>query len=129
PMVAALICAAMLVPGRAQDKAGEKKQPKFPDLVGALKASPGCLGVDTAKTQSGKQVIFAWFEDKQAVLKWYHSKVHQKVMREFFPLDEYPKPLKEVADDSGPILVIASLTMAKEGKFKELQLPISQIAI
>lgn len=35
----------------------------FPDLVAALKKSPGCLGVETARTASGKAVIFAWFED------------------------------------------------------------------
>ena len=61
-----------------------KDQPKqkdggYPDLVGGLKATPGCLGVETARTDSGKQVIFAWFEDKKAVLKWYHSDVHREV--------------------------------------------------
>ena len=34
----------------------------LPDLVGMLKATPGCLGVDAARTLNGKQVIFAWFE-------------------------------------------------------------------
>ena len=41
-----------------------------PDLVGALKAVPGCLGVETARTATGKQVIFAWFENKKALLDW-----------------------------------------------------------
>ena len=45
----------------------------LPDLVGALKATPGVLGVDAAQTLSGKQVIFAWFENKQAVLNWYNA--------------------------------------------------------
>src|SRR5438034_5052414 len=45
----------------------------FPDLVGLLKATPGVIGVDAARTMSGKQVIFAWFENKKAVLNWYYS--------------------------------------------------------
>src|SRR5438046_2328865 len=48
----------------------------FPDFVSALKAAPGCLGVEAARTQSGKNVVFAWFENKQAVLNWYYSDVH-----------------------------------------------------
>jgi hypothetical protein len=46
--------------------AGASQQP--PDLIAALKATPGVLGVDAGRTLSGKQVIFAWFENKQAVL-------------------------------------------------------------
>ena len=50
----------------------------LPDLVGALKATPGVLGVDAGQMISGKQVIFAWFEDMktggglwlQACKKW-----------------------------------------------------------
>jgi hypothetical protein len=43
--------------------AQSQTQLPFPDLVGPLKATPGCLGVETARTASGKMVIFAWFED------------------------------------------------------------------
>ena len=31
----------------------------WPDLVTGLKDTPGCLGVETAMTRSGKNVIFA----------------------------------------------------------------------
>ena len=57
---------------KANTQAPERKAPGkgLPDLVGALKGTKGCLGVETAKTSSGKNVIFAWFEDKQAVLRW-----------------------------------------------------------
>src|SRR5215831_4668033 len=34
------------------------------DLIGALKATPGVLGVDAGQMMSGKQVIFEWFENK-----------------------------------------------------------------
>jgi hypothetical protein len=37
------------------------------------------LGIETAKTEGGKQVIFAWFEDKKAARKWYYSNTHQAV--------------------------------------------------
>src|SRR5688572_549353 len=56
-----------------------------PDLIGSLNATPGVLGVDAAQTQSGKQVIFAWFENKQAVLNWFYSDAHQKLMQMFSP--------------------------------------------
>lgn len=115
----------------AGDQPPGKQDPSkgFPDLVAALKATPGCLGVETAKTATGKQVIFAWFEDKKAVLKWYESDVHQQVMKQFFPGRDYHKPLKDVPDDSGPIMAIASITFADKPRFKATPLPISQIAI
>jgi hypothetical protein len=109
--------------------ADKEKKPALPNLIPALKATPGCLGVETARTSSGKQVIFAWFENRRAVLKWYYSDAHQDAMKSFFPGFESRKPLKEVPEDSGPIMVIASITMAKQAQFKETPAPISQIAI
>jgi hypothetical protein len=126
--LACMLIADQIAP--AQQKGEQKKgQPDLPDLVAALKASPGCLGVDTAATTSGKQVIFAWFEDKKAVLKWYYGDVHKQVMKQLAPGITNPNPLKEVAEESGPIMVVASVTLAKEGKFKQVKLPITQIAI
>lgn len=116
---------------QAQNPAKEAKKGGlgFPDLVAGLKATPGCLGVETARTSSGKSVIFAWFENKQAVLNWYKSDVHQQVMKKFFPDETYPKPLKHVADDVGPIMVVASVTPTDKPKIQGLPVPISQIAI
>ena len=130
-IVGTIVWAGLLAPPTAGDPPAGKQEPRkgLPDLVAALKATPGCLGVETAKTGSGKQVIFAWFEDKKAVLKWYHSDMHQHVMKQFFPDREYSKPLKEVPDDSGPIMVIASITFTDKSRFKETSLPISQISI
>jgi len=112
-------------------KPADKPEPGkgFPDLVAALKATPGCLGVEVARTESKKQVIFAWFEDKKAVLKWYHSDTHQQVMKQFFPGRDYSKPLNEVPENSGPIMAIASITFTDKPRFKETPLPISQISI
>ena len=84
----------------------------LPDLVGALKGTPGVLGVDAAQTMSGKQVIFAWFENKAAVLNWYNSPVHRKLMNAFSGEGRRPGgPLSGIKDDSGPILAIASITI------------------
>jgi len=127
--IVAVSVACLALAGAAQQEKKPAGLAAMGDLVGALKNSPGCLGVDTARTASGKQVIFAWFEDRKAVVKWYHSDVHQKAMKLFAAGDEAPPPLKDIAADAGPILVIASLTPAKEEKLKGLALPVSQIAI
>jgi len=101
-----------------------------PDLVAALKATPGVLGVDAGQMASRKQVIFAWVENKQAVLNWFYSDAHQAVMRMYTPgAASGRKPLADIADASGPILAIASLTMADKAHVAGVQLPISQIAI
>ncbi len=101
----------------------------FPDLVGGLQAVEGVLGVETASTASGKQVIFAWFESKEAVLRWYYSDMHRGVQRAFFPDQEFGTPLEEVPDDMGPVLAIASITMAERAELEATSLPISQISI
>ncbi len=101
----------------------------FPDLVGGLQAIEGVLGVETATTASGKQVIFAWFESKAAVLRWYNSGMHRGVQRTFFPDQEFGTPLEGVPDDIGPVLAIASITMSTKSELEATSLPISQIAI
>ena len=127
----ALIAVTTLVgPARADDPPtkGKGKDAAFPDLVGALKEVPGCLGVETARTASGKQVIFAWFEDKKAALAWYNSDTHRALMRRFFPdFKREGKPLATVPDDSGPIMAIASITLT--GQPTADKLPFKQIAI
>jgi hypothetical protein len=101
----------------------------FPDLVGGLLATEGVLGVETAQTSSGKNVIFAWFEDKSAALRWYYSDMHRGVQNAFFPDRPPHTPLAGIADDAGPILAIASITMSERPQFEGVNLPISQIAI
>jgi len=84
----------------------------IPDPIGPLRSTPGVLGVDAAQTMSGKQVIFAWFENKQAVLNWYNSDVHRQLMNGFSGGGRRPDgPLAGITDDSGPILAIASVTL------------------
>jgi hypothetical protein len=101
----------------------------FPDLVGALKATPGCLGVETARTSSGKQVIFAWFENKKAVLKWYYSDTHQSVKKMFAPGPGERTPMADVPDDDNPVLAIASLTPSQGAPAGGMPFAVSQISI
>lgn len=97
-------------------------------LIEGLRSTPGCLGVDAGQMASGKNVIFAWFENKAAALAWYRSDVHKQAMGDFFPDTPRVKPFDGVPDNV-PILAIASITMADKPAFEETPLPISQIAI
>jgi hypothetical protein len=137
--LAAALAAAIFSPGAVRALAqtggvpaagagtGAPQQP--PDLIAALRGTPGVLGVDAASTMSGKQVIFAWFENKQAVLNWFYSDTHQAVMRMAPGGSSGRKPLADIADNSGPILTIASLTMTDRPQVSGVQMPVSQIAI
>jgi heme-degrading monooxygenase HmoA len=135
-VVSACVLALVIVGGfvgisRTDDPPRKEKadDAALPDLVGALRATPGCLGVETAQTASGKSVIFAWFENRKAVMKWFYSDVHQAVVQRFFPdFKRTHKPLADVPDDSGPIMVVASLTLAGKPT-KEKPLPFKQIAV
>ena len=102
----------------------------LPDLVGMLKATPGVLGVDAARTASGKQVIFAWFENKKAAMNWYYSEGHQKLVKTFASGGNPGRtPMADVPDDGNPILAIASITLSQQPQVSGVQLPVSQIAI
>lgn len=101
------------------------------NLVGGLQATPGCLGVETAKTASGKQVIFAWFENKKACMKWYYSETHGRGWKTFFPKSsgQQRMPLSGVPDDVGPFMAIASFTVGEPGSSKVADMPVSQFSI
>ncbi|MBI3742288.1 MAG: antibiotic biosynthesis monooxygenase [Chloroflexi bacterium] len=98
-------------------------------VLESLKASEGCLGIETAQTASGKFVLFAWFENKRAVLRWYNSEAHQRVKKNFFPQLAPRAPLANVSDDCAPIMAIASIAFTDQSQHAETSLPISQIAI
>ena len=115
--------------GQTQQQQPQRPQAGFPDLVSGLKAVPGCLGVEATRTASGKNVIFAWFEDKQAVLRWYQSDMHQHAMRMLIGDQKPDLPLQGVPDDIGPILAIASITFADKPQFEGVSMPVSQISI
>lgn len=120
---------ALPQPGATQDPPAAAETQAMPDLVGALRATPGVLGVETAETASRKQVIFAWFEDKAAVLRWYYSDTHRMVQDQFMPDRPSHTPLAHVAEGAGPILVVASVTPSDSVEIEGGALPITQIAI
>ena len=135
PLVAGIALAATmwspaLLIGHAQKAAPAQKQTGgFPDLVAGLKATPGCLGVETARATSGKMVIFAWFENKKAVLNWYQSDMHQGLVNQYAGGYRRPGgPLAGVPDD-GPVLAIASLTMPTPPTDGDPRAVTTQIAI
>src|SRR5205814_10064385 len=103
------LCCAWIAPVDGQTPPGG-----FPNVVGALKASPGVLGVETGQTASGRQVIFAWFEGKKALVDWYHSDVHQRAMKSVFPNTTFDRqPLPELPEDTGTILAIVSVKFSE----------------
>lgn len=98
-------------------------------LIQGLKDTPGCLGADAGQMQSGKNCIVAWFEDKEAVKRWYASPAHQGILRRVVTQDVQHEALEHVPDGTGPIMVIASITFSNAPKFEAIRMPISQIAI
>jgi hypothetical protein len=120
------------------------------ELIAALQKSPGCLGVETGGFRSGKFAIFAWFKDKESLLAWYRSDVHQGVMtslragmsaakptaggvaeaREATPAPSAQHvPLEFVPDDVGTILCIATITPSTQPQVPGFPAPIGQISI
>jgi heme-degrading monooxygenase HmoA len=98
-------------------------------LVKALKETPGCLGVETAQTGSGKQVIFAFFENKKAVMKWYFSPVHRELIEKLGTnYDGKRTPMKGVPDDV-PVMAVASISFNGKPASPKLGIPVSQISI
>ena len=116
----------------AQPEGNKPKQSQSADLgqmlIAGLKQTEGCLGVDSAQTSSGKNVIMAWFEDAEAVRRYYNHPTHIAMMRMLGTDPAAHKPLEHVAEGI-PVLVMASLTMSQENKIAGAPIPISQIAI
>jgi len=114
-LTAAMLSLAIATPAifAANGPAPQTARAGAPDLIGMLKATPGVLGVDAGQMMSGKQVIFAWFENKKALLAWYYSDAHAAVMMQFTGQKPGARtPLANVPDDGRPILAMASVTLA-----------------
>jgi hypothetical protein len=120
------------------------------ELVAALQKSPGCLGVELGGFKTGKLAIFAWFKDKESLLTWYRSDVHQGVMASLHAgmaaaksaaggaaeTKEAPsappaqhQALEFVPDDVGTILCIATITPSAQPQVPGFPAPIGQISI
>lgn len=110
------------------------------ELVEGLKATKGCLGVETAMTSSRKSVIFAWFEDKAATKRWYESDLHQTLMMgmqegaasaggagsEEAKADRVPMA---GVPDGVPVMCIATITPSSKPAIPGFPMPISQVSI
>jgi len=102
----------------------------FQICLARSRTRPDFLGLKQLKPRAANKVLFAWFENKKGVLNWFYSDAHQSLMRMLAPgASSGRKPLNAIADDSGPILVIASLTYADKPRVEGMQVPVSQIAI
>ena len=97
---------ALAEPAPESRPAGANPLAGFPDLTKGLLETDGCLGVESARTATGKSVIFAWFENKAAAMRWYDSRMHQGAMRTFFPQGS-PTDQPELAETRLPISQIA----------------------
>jgi hypothetical protein len=105
-------------------------QPGFGKLlVEAAQSSPGCLGVKLGRTENGTNVVFAWFESKQAIVAWYKSDFHQWAMKTAFPNQTFDRePLPDVPENSGPILALVTLKLA-DAPAQGSPIPIETIGI
>ena len=135
-LAAMLLASVIFAPGVvvfAQTADPTKSAPPNPlmALPEAIKATPGCLGVETAQTSSGKMVIFAWFENKKAALAWYYSQTHQMLVKMGGGSTRPRGPMADVPDDGKPIMAIASVILARpqDGIPQSGLPPVTQIAI
>jgi hypothetical protein len=126
--IAATACVALSMPSFAQGAL--PGQPEFGKLlVEAAQASPGCLGVKLGRTGDGTNVIFAWFESKQALVAWYKSDFHQWAMKTAFPNQNFDRePLPDVPEQSGQILALVTLKLADKA-VPGSPIPIERIGI
>jgi len=118
---------ARVIAQQSNGQGGAGANPLMQNLPLAVEQTEGCLGVELAQTVSGKNVIFAWFENKAAAMKWYWSETHVSAM-EFAGFEAGShEPMADVPDE-GPILVIASIVPGNDPE-QTGGLGVSQIAI
>lgn len=124
-----LLLAPFAPKSHAQDAPPAPQTPQnlFGNLPKMVESSPGCLGVESARTSSGKFAIFAWFENKKAAVTFYNSMGHQSLMK-MMPQRSGRAPLEGVKDPNAPILCIASVTLMDKPD-PQTKMPVSQIAI
>lgn len=77
-------------------------------LVSAIESVEGNLGVHTARTHDGVELIMSWFENRDAVLRWFHHPYHRQLLREAGRTEDNIAA-EYFGNHFGPILVIASV--------------------
>lgn len=115
----------------AAPEAHDQQQQRGPDFAGllmqGLRETEGCLGVDAANFQSGKNTIVAWFKNKEAAVRWYNAPAHQRMMGAVG--GGGGTPLEHVTDPDTPIMVMASISFDGPPAIEGGPLPFSQISI
>jgi hypothetical protein len=106
-------------------------QPGFDELlVEAAKNSPGFLGIETGRTPNGTFVIFAWFENKKALVNWYKSDFHQRAIKSAFPYQNIERePVPDIPEDTGNILALVTLKLSDRPPTAASPIPIQRIGI
>jgi hypothetical protein len=84
------------------------------NLITAFEAIPGCLGVETAATRSGKRFLFAWFEDRDALMRWYSRNTCPQRVWECLPEHRPVGLLQYLPDEGSPIMAVVSIAPAEE---------------
>jgi hypothetical protein len=132
-LIAVSLAALASITGAASSGAQEPLpgRPGFGELlVKAARESPGCLGIETGRTNAGTLVIFAWFENKKAIVNWYRSDFHQRAMKAAFPnLVVEREPLPDIPDDSGFVLALVTLKPSQAQPTAAAPVPIQTIGI
>ncbi|QYK46887.1 MAG: hypothetical protein KF838_08820 [Phycisphaeraceae bacterium] len=97
-------------------------------LAESLQSVDGCLGVESARTQSGKNVIVAWFKDVESARVWYHHPTHRRMIEMTGGDPDVKKPMRHVKDGT-PVMVMATITPSARPEIEGVPMPISQISI
>jgi hypothetical protein len=129
PAFAAVAILALLSPSSAQQLL--PGQPDFGELlVKAAKETPGFLGIERGRTTNGTVVIFAWFENKRALVNWYKSDFHQRAIKTAFPNQNIDRePIPDVPEDTGNILALVTLKLSDGPPIAGSPIPIERIGI
>lgn len=130
-LAAALTGAGIAIAQQGGQQNGQPGPDMGQRLIEGLKSTPGCLGVDAGQFMSGKNAIIAWFENKEAVKRWYYSDAHMGMMGGLGvdPSTMDHAPLAHITDENTPIMVIAAITFTDKPAIEGVPMPISQISI
>lgn len=112
-------------PGGARGGQGDLGQM----LIEGLRNTEGCLGVDSGQFRSGYNTIVAWFENKAAVERWYHSEVHTRLVRMMGGDPAERTPLEHVENPDTPVMVLASIAFDGPPAAPGSPIPFSKISI
>lgn len=114
----------------AQPDAPRAQGPDFTArLLGALRETEGCLKAEAVQFQDGRLAILAWFQNKDAAVRWYNNGFHQRMVAMTGGKPEDRQPLEHVKDPNQPLMVIASMVMDPANKRVPGPMPISEISI